>query len=111
MQDLDTRGLLLLMPLFATHYCLVAIVLVKVRGRGAHRRLGSVEIQIKSSSFPKDAFEQNAGMVDSPALNNNMMTAAASPAYQADVIWNKTALKLITAIIKSPLSSRIIDIF
>ena len=40
------RGRVLFLPLFATSYSLYAIVMTKIRGICAHRRLGAVEIPI-----------------------------------------------------------------
>jgi Heterokaryon incompatibility protein (HET) len=57
------RGGLLLLPLFATSYFMHGIVLTKVRGRCAHRRLGSVEIPVMIQS-ESTTVERTSGRTD-----------------------------------------------
>jgi hypothetical protein len=101
-QELNRRGQLLLMPLFASSYFLSAIVLVKIRGVCAHRRLGAVEIQIMKESHPsKDELGQSADMVGSWPLE----PAAAAQVNRGEVVRNKTALDLLHNIRVTALSS------
>ena len=48
------RRRVLLLPLFATSYFLYAIVITKIRGVGAHRRLGAVQVPIGEETNEED---------------------------------------------------------
>ena len=110
-QDLDRRGRLLLMPLFVSSYSLYALVLVKIRGVCAYRRLGAVEIEVMKESIPgMVVLDPDAEIGASWPLGPHSEEAAASPVNRGEVVWNQPALKLMGCIGDLKRSSRIVNI-
>lgn len=89
-QKLVQQAKVLLLPLFATSYSLYGILLTKIRGIGAHRRLGAVEIWIRTGSVS----HKNAS-------------------GEENTFWNKAAVNLIHYVREKQhvRMNRIIDIY
>jgi Heterokaryon incompatibility protein (HET) len=111
--ELGQRGKLLFLPLFATSYFLYGIVLTKIRGIGAHRRLGAVEIPVMVKDVPKEMGEEGdhnsrPGRSQLGAWVREQSTGQSNPVNK---FWSITAVDLVHYLLKRHCVRRIIDIY
>jgi hypothetical protein len=111
--ELIQRGKGLFLPLFATSYFLYGIVLTKIRGICAHRRLGAVEIPIMTDDVPEEMGEegdQNSrpGRSQLGAWVRGQSTVQSNPTNK---FWSIAAVNLFHYLLKPSRVRRIIDIY
>jgi hypothetical protein len=111
--ELVQRGKALLLPLFATSYFLYGIVLTKIRGICAHRRLGAIEIPIMEHDVPKEMGEeghQNSRPGRSQLGAWVRMQSTGQPNLM-NKFWSMAAVNLLHYLLKPLRSRRIISIY
>jgi hypothetical protein len=111
--ELVQRGKLLFLPLFATSYFLYGIVLTKIRGIGAHCRLGAVEIPVMVEDVTKEMGEEGdhnsrPGRSQLGAWVREQSTGQSVPANK---FWSIAAVDLVHYLLKPQRVRRIIDIY
>ena len=101
------------LPLFATSYFLYGMVLTKVRGIGAHRRLGAVEIPVMVKEVPKEMGEEGD---HNPWLSRSQLGAwvreqSTAQSNPVNKFWSMTAVDLVRYLLKPQCVRRVIDIY
>lgn len=91
------QGRVLFMPLYATFHALRAVLLTKVRGVGAHLRVGAVQIEVMVRRRPHQSLAD--GWIAEPSSGHDEL---------GDYVWNKWALDFINYI--KTCRRRVVDI-
>jgi hypothetical protein len=103
----------LFLPLFATSYFLHGIVLTKIRGICAHRRLGAVEIPIMEQDVRKEMGEEG-DQNSRPGRSQLGAWVRGQSTDQFNLVnefWSMAAVDLLCYILEPPRVRRIIDIY
>jgi Heterokaryon incompatibility protein (HET) len=111
--ELVRRGKVLFLPLFATSYFLYGIVLTKIRGICAHRRLGAVQIPVMVTDEPKEMDEEGdhnsqPSRSQPGAWVKEQSTSQSSPINK---VWSIAAVNLMNYLLNPQRIRRIIDIY
>lgn len=101
---LARHGKALLLPLFVTGYFLYCIALAKVRGVGAHRRIGAVQLALMRDSIPNDTPHIGTGEQGGRKTKNtpsqrdpwikDKRPGQPSQDGPSKIFWNQDTLKL-----------------
>lgn len=111
-------GRLLFLPLFATSYFLHGLVVTKIRGVCAHRRLGAVEIPVMTDSV-SPTFQVPSGEIDQheqwhrfqPDVLEGMMPQEVNQSIPVDRFRSVAADKIICYLLGSRGPYRLINIY
>ena len=102
------RGRILFLPLFATSYLLYAIVITKIRGICAHRRLGAIEIPIMEEVNEEDNQDSRLGKSQAYAWGRQQ---SASRLDFTSKFWSMAGIKLLHYLLNPGRVYRTIDIY
>ena len=112
------RGRLLFLPLFATSYFIHGIVLIKIRGVCAHRRLGAVEIPIMTNSGSTISQAASGGIDQHEQWHRfqrdgwvREMPQSVNQSARMNRFWSVAAVKIFRYLHSPRRPHRIIDIY
>jgi hypothetical protein len=111
-QELGSRSRVYWIPLFASTECLYGIVLAKVRGIHAYRRIGALEIPIIEAYTSDEVTNSNGrgGQIigDIPSERSAMDAAVSERDFDFNQKWNMLVLQLVYRIDKLKLTSMLL---
>jgi hypothetical protein len=109
-RTLERRRRILLMPVFSTHHALFAILLAKIRGVGAHVRVGAVQIEVMFRGGPRNSRAGDHGVQDVSLEADGWMTVPSAGHDEfGDYVCNTLAMRFMMYVKKS--RCRTVDIF